>query len=96
MGAQIRVYNTPALIKGVWIFNLEEMAIERIFTETCAKSYRILTLFPWRMAIIMPQDYGPLRHPLAFGPFPVSSVIGPTFLREFLPEHRQTKGTANR
>ncbi len=34
----IRVYDTPALIKGVWIFNPEEMAIERISAETCAKS----------------------------------------------------------
>jgi hypothetical protein len=34
----IRVYDTPALIKGVWIFNPEEMAIERISTEICAKS----------------------------------------------------------
>src|SRR6266508_2063913 len=25
--------------------------------------------------------YGPLRHPAAFGPFPVSAVIGPTFSR---------------
>jgi len=32
----------------------------------------------------------PLRHPLAFGPFPVSTVIGPTFLREFLPGASRT------
>ncbi len=34
--------------------------------------------------------YGPLRHPLAFGPFPVSSVIGPTFLQGFLPGASRT------
>ncbi len=28
--------------------------------------------------------FGPLRHPLAFGPFPVSTVIGPTSLQGFL------------
>ncbi len=38
----IRVYDTPALTKGVWIFNPEEMAVERISTEICAKSRRFL------------------------------------------------------
>jgi hypothetical protein len=33
MGLVIRVYDTPALIKGDWIFNPEEMVIERISTE---------------------------------------------------------------
>jgi len=31
-------YDTPALIKGDWIFNPEKMAIERISTETGRKS----------------------------------------------------------
>jgi len=34
--------------------------------------------------------YGPLRHPVAFGPFPVSSVIGPTSLQGFLPGATRT------
>ena len=38
----IRVYDTPALTKGVWTFNPEEMAVERISTEICAKSRRFL------------------------------------------------------
>ncbi len=29
----IRVYDTPALIKGVWIFNPEGMGFERISME---------------------------------------------------------------
>jgi hypothetical protein len=29
----IRVYDTPTLIKGAWIFNPEEIAIERFSTE---------------------------------------------------------------
>jgi len=34
----IRVYDTPALVKGVWIFNPEGMGFERISTEICTKS----------------------------------------------------------
>jgi hypothetical protein len=34
----IRGYDTPALIKGVWIFNPEGMGLERISTETGRKS----------------------------------------------------------
>jgi hypothetical protein len=49
----IHVYDTPAFIKGICIFNPEEMAIERISAETWAK--RLLTLFHWRMAITMPD-----------------------------------------
>ena len=30
------------------------------------------------------RSYGPLRHPVAFDPFPVSAVIGPTCSRRFL------------
>jgi hypothetical protein len=33
----IRVYEIPAHIKGVWRFNPEEMAAERISTETGGK-----------------------------------------------------------
>jgi hypothetical protein len=31
--------------------------------------------------------YGPLRHPAAFGPFPVSAVIGPTCSKDFSMGH---------
>src|SRR3989338_9679899 len=31
--------------------------------------------------------YGTLRHPAAFGPFPVSAVIGPTFSKDFSLGH---------
>ena len=34
----IRVYDTPALIKGDWIFNPGGMGLERISMETCRKS----------------------------------------------------------
>ncbi len=34
----IRVYDTPVLIKGVWIFNSEGMGLERLTTEICAES----------------------------------------------------------
>jgi hypothetical protein len=33
----IRVYDTPALIKGVWIFNPEGMGLERISMEHAQK-----------------------------------------------------------
>jgi len=33
MGPMIRVYNTPTLIKGDWIFDPEGMAIKRFSTE---------------------------------------------------------------
>jgi hypothetical protein len=37
---------------------------------------------------LLHRSYGPLRHPVAFDPFPVSAVIGPSFSEDFSPGHR--------
>ena len=43
-----------------------------------------------RGVTLLPRYYGPLRHPVAFSPFPVSTVIGPTSLQGFLPGATRT------
>ncbi len=57
-----------------------------------SRSKKLDSAWPLRSIRItrLHRYFGPLRHPLAFGPFPVSTVIGPTFLREFLPGASRT------
>ena len=43
-----------------------------------------------RNITLLLRYYGPLRHPPAFSPFPVSTVIGPNFLQGFLLRARRT------
>src|SRR5215469_10424904 len=42
----------------------------------------------------LPRSYGPIRHPLAFGPLPVVAVIGPTLLRRFRAGARRASPVA--
>ena len=57
-----------------------------------SRSKELNSAWPLRSVRItrLHRYYGPLRHPLAFGPFPVSAVIGPTSLQGFLPGASRT------